>query len=90
MWKHLKHKNIVPLLGITTSPLQLVSEWMPGGELTEYIGKHPDANRLGLVDILPFMFYSILTPAQLRDIAEGLHYLHSRNIAHGNLRGVRD
>ena len=49
MWKCLDHKNIVPLLGITESPLQLISEWMPGGHLTEYIGDHPDANRLGLV-----------------------------------------
>ena len=61
VWKCLAHPNIVPLLGITISivpllgmtitPLQLISEWMPGGDLPEYIEKYPDANRLGLVGI---------------------------------------
>lgn len=63
MWKRLEHKNIVHLLTITTDPLQLISEWMPGGGLTDFIGKHPDANRFGLVGIRPFMFDSVLTPA---------------------------
>lgn len=71
VWKRLEHKNIVHLLGITATPLQLISEWMPGGDLTEYIEKHPDTNRLSL----------------LCDIAEGLYFLHSRNIVHGDLKG---
>ena len=49
MSKHLKHPNIVPLLGVTTEPLELISEWMPGGDLLGYIAKHPDADRLSLV-----------------------------------------
>ena len=63
MWKRLNHKNIVPLFGVTTRPLQLISEWMPGGHLTEYIGDHPEANRLSLVSLLPFIFDAILTLA---------------------------
>ena len=51
MWKRLNHKNIVPLLGITTAPLQLISEWMPGGNLTEHIEEYPNTNRLGLVSV---------------------------------------
>lgn len=31
-WKHLKHPNILPLLGVTLSPHQLVSNWMTGGD----------------------------------------------------------
>ena len=62
MWKRLAHKNIVPLLGITTSPLQLISEWMSGGHLTEYIGNHPGANRLRLVGAPLFVFDPNLTP----------------------------
>ena len=53
MWKHVKHKNVLPLLGITSTPLQLISEWMFGGDLREYIGEHPDKDRLGLVGVLP-------------------------------------
>ena len=49
MWRHLVHPNIVPLLGITVAPYQLVSAWMTGGELSEYIGMHPDVDRFGLV-----------------------------------------
>ena len=29
-------------------------------------------------------------PRQLSDVAEGLNYLHLRNIIHGDLKGVRD
>ena len=51
MWKHLVHPNIVPLFGITPVPLQLISGWIPGGDLTEYIRKHPGVDRLGLVGV---------------------------------------
>ena len=49
MWKRLKHPNIVGLIGVTRNPLQFVSEWMPNGTLTEYLGDNPGANRIGLV-----------------------------------------
>ena len=52
MWKYLKHPNIVPFLGITSAPRQLISEWMPGGDLLGYIEGHPDADRLDLVGAL--------------------------------------
>jgi serine/threonine protein kinase len=57
----LKHKNIVSLLGITPTPLQLISDWMPGGDLTEYIRKHPDVDRLDLVGVLLVVFDLPLT-----------------------------
>ena len=63
MWKRLDHKAIVPFLGITTTPLQLISEWMSGGNLTKHIGKHLNANRLSLAGVPPFVFDFILTPA---------------------------
>ena len=31
-----------------------------------------------------------LPPRKLRDITNGLQYLHSRNVVHGDLKGVRD
>ena len=51
MWKRLTHPNILPLLGVTFTPLQLISNWMSGGDLLEYVKNHPDADRLGLVGI---------------------------------------
>ena len=49
MWKRLDHPNIVPFKGVTFEPPQLVSEWMEGGELREYIRNNPDANPVSLV-----------------------------------------
>jgi len=65
MWKHLKHPNIVPLLGITANPFQLISEWMSCGDLPQYIKENPDANRLGLVGVHPLVYIplSVLLPA---------------------------
>jgi serine/threonine protein kinase len=61
VWKRLTHKNIVPLLGITPTPLQLISDWMPGGDLTEYIKKDPNVGRLDLVGAPPVAFDPTLT-----------------------------
>ena len=63
MWKYLTHPNILTLLGVTTTPFQLISTWMPGGTLPEYIKKNPNADRLGLVGALSVVFaiYPLLT-----------------------------
>ena len=49
MWKHLVHPNIVPLKGVTLNPPQLVSEWMPGGEIRQYARANPELNLVNLV-----------------------------------------
>lgn len=72
VWKHLDHPNIVPLLGVTAAPFQFVTDWMPGGELPEYISTHQSADRFSL----------------LSDVAAGLGYLHSRDVIHGDLKGA--
>ena len=71
IWKRLEHQNIVPFLGITPIPLRLISEWMPGGELTEHIREHPGVDRLGLVGEPLVVFDPTLTsitsyPASLK------------------------
>ena len=62
VWKHLKHQNIVPLIGITSTLLQLISEWLPDGDLAEYIARRPDIDRLGLVGVSPAALSNVLTP----------------------------
>jgi len=62
MWKRLIHPNIVPLLGITLAPLQLVSEWIPGGNLRDYIQKHPDVDRVELVGAHSVVFIPCSPP----------------------------
>ena len=87
-WEHLKHRNILPLLGITVAPLQLVSHWMSGGDLREYIKKNPSAHRVGLVGSLLLCLSHTYYRRQLSDAAEGLCYLHSCDVVHGDLKGV--
>lgn len=61
MWKYLGHQNIVPFLGVTSTPLQLISDWMPGGNLTGYIEEYPSVDRLDLVGVPRVVLYPMLT-----------------------------
>jgi len=47
VWKRLRHPNVVPFLGVTTTQLQLISKWVPDDTLTDY------ADRIGLVGAPP-------------------------------------
>ena len=62
MWKHLKHQNILPLLGVNMgkSRFSMISEWMENGNINEYVKAHPDADRLGLVG---FPLSTLLSPS---------------------------
>ncbi|KAJ6561591.1 kinase-like domain-containing protein, partial [Mycena capillaripes] len=76
VWHYLRHPNIVPLLGVdgTTFPglaMAMVSPWMQQGNVLNYIAKHSPTSR-----------YAI---SLLNDVIQGLKYLHSENIVHGDL-----
>ena len=89
MWKRLIHTNIVPFIGVILDPLQFVSKWMPGGDLTNYIGLNPRVNRINLVSpVLVPPRNTALFFCQLVDVARGIHYLHLCNVIHGDLKGV--
>jgi len=62
VWKRLVHPNVLPLLGITITPSQFVSNWMSVGDLPRYIKETPDADRFRLVGIPPVMFVPRLPP----------------------------
>jgi len=52
-WKHLFHRNIFPLLGISISAdpqhFLIISKWMPNGNVIQYARTNPEANRLRMV-----------------------------------------
>jgi len=72
MWRRLRHPRIIPMLGVDTElfPLCIVSEWAEHGTITAFLERFPALNRLQL----------------LADVAEGLQYLHSESVAHGDLK----
>lgn len=76
IWVRLDHPNIVPFFGKCTlkdyphpNPPSLVYLFCPCGLLLEYVRKHPNVDKYKLV----------------LGIAEGLKYLHQRDVVHGNL-----
>ncbi|KAF8145297.1 kinase-like domain-containing protein [Mycena galopus ATCC 62051] len=75
IWKQLNHPHVLPFLGIDgdsfPSSLGIVAPWMEHGTVMNYLKEHGR----GTVDKL------------LSEIAEGLQYLHSSGIVHGDLRG---
>ncbi|KAF8547287.1 kinase-like protein [Imleria badia] len=78
IWRRLEHENVVPFLGIAhgfgmRGAMSLVSLWMPNESLHHFLAKHDD--NLTLEHRLQFLL----------DIANGLQYLHSFPIVHGDL-----
>jgi serine/threonine protein kinase len=61
---------------------------MEHGTVTNYLKTHGYANVDKLVSFCACSRRTIYTAIQLYEIAQGLEYLHSRNIVHGDLRGV--
>ncbi|KAJ6611956.1 kinase-like domain-containing protein, partial [Mycena sp. CBHHK59/15] len=74
VWHRLDHPNIVPLLGITYdfgSHISMVSPWLENGTLNDYLrSREPQPENLGRL---------------LIDIVDGLAYLHSHDVIHGDL-----
>ena len=70
MWKYLEHPYILPLLGATITPPQLVSAFMPAGDLSKYIEENPDADRVGLVGGDPVV-RPVIVPCSLSRLVMG-------------------
>jgi hypothetical protein len=51
LWKRLKHPNVLPFLGISTTifPFCMISDWMPHGSVVDYLRKNSDVDRFSLV-----------------------------------------
>ncbi|KAG8742781.1 hypothetical protein FRC11_014138 [Ceratobasidium sp. 423] len=76
VWRKLDHPNVLKLLGICTlgrsKEIGMVSEWMPNGNVNEYVLNHKEADRIKLIT----------------DVVTGLAYLHDNGIIHGDLKGA--
>ncbi|PPR05072.1 hypothetical protein CVT24_010259 [Panaeolus cyanescens] len=78
LWGHLSHVNVLPFYGVycvqedSNDRMCLVSPWMDGGTVNEYLERNPDVDRFALV----------------KDVARGLGYLHEHDIIHGDLKGA--
>ncbi|ESK84818.1 Dbl domain-containing protein [Moniliophthora roreri MCA 2997] len=79
VWRQLKHPNILPCLGLyylddNRERLCLVSPWMDNGNLVDFLKDRSCES----IDRYLIMY----------DVANGLSYLHSLKIIHGDLKGV--
>ncbi|KAK7047941.1 Rho guanine nucleotide exchange factor [Paramarasmius palmivorus] len=79
VWRQLKHVNVLPFLGIyyldnQNQRLCLVSPWMEKGNLVHYLKNKSS-------DDINHQFL-------MSEIANGLTYLHSNKVIHGDLKGI--
>ncbi|KAL0570232.1 hypothetical protein V5O48_011740 [Marasmius crinis-equi] len=78
VWKNLDHRNLVGLYGTVSDfgPYEsMVCPWLENGTVTRYMERCGDI--LSMTDRLQL----------LCEVAEGLNYLHSFDIVHGDLTG---
>lgn len=87
LWNALDHPNVLPLYGASSAmggkPWFFVSKFCSGGDLVAWLkraraeaGVEGEGMTPVRVDLLRCM----------RDIAEGMSYLHGRGVLHGDLR----
>ncbi|PKA47770.1 Serine/threonine-protein kinase HT1 [Apostasia shenzhenica] len=74
--RKVRHKNVVQFIGACTRPssLFIVTEFMPGGSLYDFLHKQKGAFKL---------------PSLLRvaiDVSKGMNYLHQNDIVHRDLK----
>jgi serine/threonine protein kinase len=101
VWRQLQHENVLPFIGINTTLFPsyrlpvLISPWMYYGSLREYTNLPTyDVNR-SIYPLVSFLKSKCslklirICVVQLRGMAQGIAYLHSLDITHGDLKHVR-
>ncbi|KAF7308499.1 hypothetical protein HMN09_00698900 [Mycena chlorophos] len=75
LWQRLQHPFVLPFTGIDTETFPsffcIVSPWMAHGTILKHLAENGNAN----------------VERRLLEIAQGLSYLHSQSVVHGDLRG---
>ena len=98
MWRSLRHKFVLPLLGIyRNEPMEqffLVSPYMKNGTLAQWRKKaNPSIAKVEERVCLLFpsccsWMLTRMTARKILEVAKGIEYIHSEDIVHGDLRGV--
>ncbi|CAI5981855.1 unnamed protein product [Closterium sp. NIES-64] len=76
--RKVRHKNVVQFIGACTKPpnLSIVTEFMVGGSVYDYIHKQRGSMRLPMVVRVAM------------DVAKGMDFLHKNNIIHRDLKAA--
>ena len=96
MWRSLHHKFILPFLGIykeeSISQSFLVTPYIEHGTLAQWqkAVKPTIAEMEERVCIFIFGRYWMLTLCKILEVAQGIAYIHSEGVVHGDIRGVFD
>ena len=92
LWWKLRHPHVLPVFGacLTSTQPYIISQFMENGDLVHYLRRFPQANRVKLVRFAPLPHTSQLNnpPDQVHEINQGLSYLHSERVVHGDLKSV--
>ncbi|KAH8830229.1 kinase-like domain-containing protein [Flagelloscypha sp. PMI_526] len=80
IWRRLNHSNVLPLLGVAHDAFggygyAMVCPWLENGSISKWMEKCGDV--LGMKERLTLIC----------EVADGLSYLHSESIVHGDLSG---
>ncbi|SRR6266550_8605274 len=93
MWATLQHEFVLPFLGIykQQEEMFLISPYMENGTLAQWRkNANPSVNetweRVWLFVFL--LFIDTHPPTKILEVAQGMEYIHSEGVVHGDLRGV--
>ncbi|THH29005.1 hypothetical protein EUX98_g5186 [Antrodiella citrinella] len=79
LWRQLRHPSIQTFFGVSSEVFQpdfaVISTWEVNGSISDAGG------RLSLREL------QVLRPRWMKEIADGLSYLHEKRVVHGDLRG---
>jgi serine/threonine protein kinase len=83
VWSKCNHANVQKLLGIAQvrNQIAMVSPWMVNGDVRAYLRLNVDLDRCSMVGVVMTQRRLGLMPLkQCAQIADGLAYLHEKNI----------